>query len=279
MREYRFSDALNYNHARLSEMHNASFQGYFVPLEMTARMSADFWRVNQVDAALSVVMHEREGAFVGLARVGSRGKRGWCGGFGIVPDFRGSGASTLLAEEMVRVARANDLETIQLEVLAQNVRAIKLYEKVGFVKTRRLFGLEIASAALATDAATQVERVSVEELLPAFHRGPRPAWSNELPALLSMNLEAFALTGAGGERSGILVQHANGKMRVVAALLREAITTAEVSALLKAAAGDAQSVQVYNEGEGSLFLEHCQHLGFGEWFTQYEMSMPLQTAS
>lgn len=275
MREYHFSDVLNYTQSQLSEMHNASFQGYFVPLEMTARMSADFWRINQVDAALSVVMHEQEGkgegAFVGLARVGSRGKRGWCGGFGIVPDFRGSGASTLLATEMVRVARASGLESIQLEVLAQNVRAIKLYEKVGFVKTRRLLGLEIASAALPADAAARVERVSLEELLPAFHRGRRPAWSNELPALLSMNLDAFALVSPGGERGGILVQHANEKMRVVTALLGETVTTPAVAALLKTAAGDAQSVQVYNEAEGSLFLEHCQQLGFSEWFTQYEM--------
>ncbi len=271
MREYHFSDVLNYTQGQLSEMHNASFQGYFVPLEMTARMSADFWRINQVDAALSVVMHEREGAFVGLARVGSRGKRGWCGGFGIVPDFRGSGASTLLATEMVRVARAGGLESMQLEILAQNVRAIKLYEKVGFVKTRRLLGLEIASAALPAEAAARVERVSLEELLPAFHRGRRPAWSNELPALLSMNLAAFALVSPGGERDGILVQHANEKMRVVAALLGETVTTPAVAALLKTAAGEAQSVQVYNEAEGSLFLEHCQRLGFGEWFTQYEM--------
>ena len=85
MHEYHFSDALNYTHVQLSEMHNASFQGYFVPMEMTAGMSADFWRTNQIDATRTVVMHDAQGTFVDIARVGSRGKQGWCGGFGIVP--------------------------------------------------------------------------------------------------------------------------------------------------------------------------------------------------
>ncbi len=282
MHAYHFSDALNYSHARLSEMHNASFQGYFVPLEMTARMSADFWRVNQVDAALSVVMHESEGEerFVGLARVGSRGKRGWCGGFGIVPDFRGSGASSLLAAEMVRVARANGLETLQLEVLAQNTRAIRLYEKTGFVTTRRLLGLEIACAALPAAMQARVERVPLAEVLPAFCASElRPAWSNELPALLALGVEAWRLTSPGGERAAILLQRANDKARVVAALPGEGTTTPEVAAFLQIAAGEAQSIQVYNEPEESPLLEHCRRLGFGEWFTQYEMLIKLQAAS
>lgn len=275
MRDYHFSDALNYTHVQLSEMHNASFQGYFFPLEMTAQMSADFWRVNQIDATRSVIMHDRQGTFVGMTRVGSRGKRGWCGGFGIVPDFRGTGASVLLAEQMVRVARESGLETIQLEVLAQNIRAIKLYEKIGFAKSRRLLGLEIASASLPEDTALPVEKVRVETRLSAFYDSRQPAWGNELASLLSMNLEAFALSAPTGQPHSLLVQRTNGNMRVVAALLQDTITTLELATLLKCAAGAARAIQVYNEAEGSLFLEHCLHLGFGEWFSQYEMVMQL----
>lgn len=275
MCEYHFSDALNYTHAQLSEMHNASFQGYFFPLEMTAQMSADFWRVNQIDATRSVIMHDRQGAFVGMTRVGSRGKRGWCGGFGIVPDFRGTGASVLLAEQMVRVARESGLETIQLEVLVQNIRAIKLYEKIGFAKSRRLLGLEIASASLPENVALPVEKVPVETRLPAFYDGRQPAWGNELATLLSMNLEAFVLSAPTGQSHGLLVQRTNSNMRVVAALLQDTITALELASLLKYAAGAARDIQVYNEAEGSFFLEHCLRLGFGEWFGQYEMVMQL----
>src|SRR5579871_258051 len=111
--QYRFSDATGYTLAQMTEMHNESFSGYFMPATMTPEMTAHFWRVYQIDASRSVVMHDQTGTFVGMARVGVRGNRGWCGGFGIAPAFRGSGASKLLAAEMVRVARDSGLTTLQ----------------------------------------------------------------------------------------------------------------------------------------------------------------------
>ncbi len=112
MRTYRFSHALGYTLEQLSEMHNAGFQGYFIPAEMTPGAIADFWRINTIDALRSVIMHDKAGIFVGMGHIGTRGKRGWCGGFGIVPEFRGSGASRLLAGQMLRVARESGLATI-----------------------------------------------------------------------------------------------------------------------------------------------------------------------
>ncbi len=275
MHEYHFSDALNYTHVQLSEMHNASFQGYFVPMEMTAGMSADFWRTNQIDATRTVVMHDAHGTFVGIARVGSRGKRGWCGGFGIVPAFRGTGASILLAKQMVRVARESGLATLQLEVLSQNVRAIRLYEKVGFVRSCRFLGVEIASAALSQDTALSAEAVPVETLLPLLNDHPRPFWGNELASLLTMQLEAYIAPASPEGVNGILVQRTSGKMRVVAALLQSGATPSELAMLLRYAAGDALAIQVYNQVEGSPLLQHCLQLGFVEWFSQYEMFLPL----
>ncbi|HEY7413790.1 MAG TPA: hypothetical protein VH593_01245, partial [Ktedonobacteraceae bacterium] len=73
MHTYHFSNALVYTLEKLSEMHNASFDGYFVPITMTPEMAADFWRMNQIDAQRSVVMHDEAGAFVGMARMGTRG--------------------------------------------------------------------------------------------------------------------------------------------------------------------------------------------------------------
>src|SRR5689334_16073127 len=103
MSEYRFSNALGYTFEQLADMHNTSFSGYFMPVSMTPGQTADFWRTNQIDANRCVVMHDANNTFVGMARMGTRGTRCWCGGFGIVPEFRGNGASKLLASEMVRV--------------------------------------------------------------------------------------------------------------------------------------------------------------------------------
>src|SRR5690348_1666451 len=191
MSSYRFSNALDYTHAQLAEMHNASFSGYFFPMHMSAETSAWFWRVYQIDASACVVMHDEQGAFVGMARVGARGRRGWCGGFGIAPEFRGTGASKLLAAQMVQTARESGLTSLQLEALTQNVKAIKVYEGVGFVATRRLVIIQAASKVLrAAASALQVQAVPLETLLPRLYAGPMPDWEREPASILTLRAEA-----------------------------------------------------------------------------------------
>lgn len=273
---YRFSNALGYTLEQMSAMHNASFSGYFVPIEMTPEMTADFWRVNQIDALRSVVMHSEDGAFVGMARMGTRGKRGWCGGFGIVPEFRGSGASALLAEQMVKVARETGLETLQLEVLTQNVRAFKTYQRVGFTPTRHLFGLELATSALpASEIEQSVEQVAVETLLPWFGDAVSACWSGELATILVSPSEAFVLPGAAGRPNALIVQRSGDRVRTLAALVQKELTDVELVALLRKAAGNEGGILIYNEPEESPLVSRCRTLGFTEFYSQYEMFLAL----
>lgn len=274
MHTYHFSPALEYTLEQISEMHNASFRGYFMPVEMTPEMTATFWRINDIDALRSVVMHDEDGTFVGMARLGIRGRRGWCGGFGIVPEFRGCGASRLLAEEMVRVARECELATVQLEVLTQNERARRLYERVGFITTRRLFGLEIALSSLPAGAPVRVERSAVEPLLARFADMPQPCWGCEPATILASTCESVVLARSAGHCDGVIVQHGQ-RASILASLFSGELDEAKLAALLRQAAGDADDLLVYNEPEESPCLERYQALGFSEFFSQYEMLLAL----
>lgn len=276
MSEYHFSNALGYTFEQLADMHNTSFSGYFMPVSMTPEQTADFWRTNQIDANRCVVMHDANNAFVGMARMGTRGTRGWCGGFGIVPESRGSGASKLLAGEMVRVARETGLSMLQLEVLTQNVRARKLYERAGFVVRRRLLGLEIATSALPAGAVPSIERLALETALSRFQQAPvQPCWSLEPASLLAMNVEAFAVPDSAREPNILVVQRSNGVTRIQAACIQSQLTENEFAALLRSIATDTTTLQVFNEPEESPLLERYMSLGFTEFFSQYEMSFEL----
>jgi ribosomal protein S18 acetylase RimI-like enzyme len=276
MNAYRFSNALDYTHAQLAEMHNISFSGYFFPMNMNAEASAWFWRVYQIDARSSVVMHDEHGAFVGMARMGVRGRRGWCGGFGIAPEFRGTGASKLLAAQMVQAARESGLTSLQLEALTQNVKAVKVYESVGFVTTRRLIILQAASKALAAPApALQAQAVPLETLMPRLYEGPQPDWEREPASILAMQAEAVAAPGADGQLNGLIFRRSGDKILMLATLLQSSLTHAELAALLCAAAGDAAWIQIFNEPEDSPFLARCRDLGFVESVSQYEMFLRL----
>jgi ribosomal protein S18 acetylase RimI-like enzyme len=276
MSTYRFSNALGYSLEQLCEMHNQSFEGYFFPMKMTPEGTADFWRDNQIDARRCVVMHDEAGTFVGMARMGTRGRRGWCGGFGIVPAFRGTGAGKLLAEEMVRVARETGLAELQLEALTQNERAIRLYQRVGFVITRRLYGLEIAPDALPAGADNlRVERVGLDKALTWMARAEKPAWGMELPSILAAHTQALAAYAPDGSESGVVVERLGSRVRISIAALHSAFTDTQVAALFRAAAGNAGGIMVYNSPEGSPLLERSRALGFKEIFSQHEMVLAL----
>jgi len=54
-------------------------------------------------------------------------------GVGLLPDYRDRGIGRRLIEETLRAARRAKLERIELEVYPDNLRAIGLYRKLGFV--------------------------------------------------------------------------------------------------------------------------------------------------
>ncbi|HEY7355787.1 MAG TPA: GNAT family N-acetyltransferase [Ktedonobacterales bacterium] len=276
MSSYHFSNALGYTHEQLAEMHNASFSGYFFPMNITAEQSAGFWQVYQINAAYCVVMHDEQDRFVGMARMGARGLRGWCGGFGIVPEFRGTGASKLLAAQMVQAARESGLTTLQLEALTQNVKAIKLYEGVGFVATRRLVIAQAASKALrAAASALQVQAVPLNALMPRLYEGQRPDWEREPASIQTLRAEAVAAPGADGQLNGLIFRRSGDNIQMLAAVLQSDLSNADFAALLCEAAGDATWVQLFNEPEDSLLLARCRDLGFAETVSQYEMFLRL----
>lgn len=58
-----------------------------------------------------------------------------CGrlGMGLLPHVQGRGVGRRLAEVAIDAARARGVERVELEVFASNTRAIRLYERLGFV--------------------------------------------------------------------------------------------------------------------------------------------------
>ena len=58
-----------------------------------------------------------------------------CGrlGMGLIPHVQGRGLGRHLAEATIHAARARGVERVELEVFASNSRAIRLYERLGFV--------------------------------------------------------------------------------------------------------------------------------------------------
>lgn len=276
MNTYRFTTALDYTLTQLNEMHNLSFSGYFFPSDMTPESTASFYRIYDVAPQHCIVMHAEDGAFVGLAKLALRGSRAWCAGFGIAPAFRGKGLGKLLAAPMIEEARKAGAATLQLEVLQQNIPAFRLYSSVGFVVTRQLVGLQIATASLppATSALSPIP-VTLDDLLPSIIALRQPDWEHELSSILATIHQSMALGSLHNTRTGLVYQRAGEYTRILSSTPSLETTPEEMAALLLAAANGAQTIQVYNEPEDSVSFKLYRALGFQEFFRQYEMVLDL----
>ncbi len=161
----------------IAELFAESFEGYIVPLVSTVEALAARVRMEQIDLALSRIIHAH-GDRAGLSLLARRGRRVRVAAMGIVARKRGRGLGSLLLEDTVQVARAAGARTLLLEVLGVNKPAIALYESGGFRTTRRLVGHNRPS--LDPSPAPEHHIVDVEVLAEALASEPDRPWSWQL---------------------------------------------------------------------------------------------------
>ena len=97
---------------------------YSFPLpEVTER-----WQGFLDDPAVEVLVLEEGGTAVGIA--GSRA--GWVDGLYVLPEWWGRGAGRRLHDEVLRRQRTSGAASCSLWVLAENARARRFYERLGW---------------------------------------------------------------------------------------------------------------------------------------------------
>jgi len=135
-----------FSYADLAALFTRGYEGYFVPMhfdEPTLRYMVDTW---DIDLSRSRVAPD-----AGLANLAIRGDRGWIGGIAVVPEQRRNGVGRALMEAVLELAPP----TVLLEVIEANEPAIKLYESLGFEKTRVLEVWRVEAPLVAAESAAQ----------------------------------------------------------------------------------------------------------------------------
>jgi ribosomal protein S18 acetylase RimI-like enzyme len=173
---------------------NRSFEGYLVPMTHTVDSLRTLMEVNDVALAHSFVGLDSDDQPGGIVLLAVRGARGWIGGMGLAPQWRGRGQAVPLMEAALAEARVLGLVSVELEVLSQNIPAHRLYRHLGFADVR---SLAVFTGSLADDALTlatsgapmqEIQEIAVERALAdydALHEVP-PPWQRARPSLRRM---------------------------------------------------------------------------------------------
>lgn len=146
-----------------------AFSDYIAgPFELTLAQWPALLRRQGIELALGrVAVDAQTGAVLAFALVAPRPRlaRWRLATMGAVPEARGSGAAAQLLQDFVQRGRAAGLAAVELEVFAQNERALRLYRRHGFVERHALHGWQRVAGAGDPQAPNPALAVDAEEAL------------------------------------------------------------------------------------------------------------------
>ena len=266
---------------------NRSFEGYFVPMTHTVGSLRMLIEVNDVALAHSFVAVDEQGRPGGVVMLAIRGSRGWIAGMGLAPQWRGHGQAAPLMEAALTEARTLGLASVELEVLAQNTPARRLYTRLGFAEVRSLAvftGPLTEGTVQREDPSPTIEDVSVEQALADFtalHQAP-PPWQRDRPSLARMasSLHASALMDGDNIRAALIHMPSGLGFSIMDFGSRAATSEArrdDALALIRAlmAPTPGAPVRAINVAPGDALGDALEALGCPTPHTQWEMLLPL----
>jgi ribosomal protein S18 acetylase RimI-like enzyme len=274
-----FVPAARYSSTQLAALFTRGYEGYFVPIVLdtpTFEYIATLCDYDLEHSRVALV----DGVATGFAVLAVRGARGWIGGMGVAPEARGHGLGAALMREVLAEARRLGLRSVDLECLTQNAPALRIYEALGFRRTRMLevWGLEprdVPAPALEVNPLDARECLAVYDTLhPA-----RSPWQRDRGTLEHV-LDKFKALGcsAGGRLQAWLLYRVGGDRINIADLVsipqdNERRFDAMLGALLRE--HPEHEVRLLNLPEGDPAAPSLTRLGGRVDERQFEMTLAL----
>lgn len=123
--------------AQVVQLWNDGFQGYYQNMNRTPEAFLSQLGRQHIHPQLSLIafVDDQPAGFIltAIKDIDDR-KLAWNGGTGIVPQFRGAGLGRLMMQKWLEMLEQQKISSVQLEVVAENEKAVALYQSAGFEK-------------------------------------------------------------------------------------------------------------------------------------------------
>lgn len=198
--------ASHFSFAALADIYSRARVDYIVPMPMNARRMEEYIRHYDVDLDASFIALDEDELELGVGMLGRRGSRAWITRLGILPERRGHKIGQLLTASLIDAARERGAEQVQLEVIEGNEPAHRLFEKLGFVETRRLLVIRRPPGVVEAAMTFEIETLSADDIRVCLdQRLPGASWIEETPSLLNTGtLNGLRVTLPTGEQGWVV---------------------------------------------------------------------------
>lgn len=125
----------------ITEVFNSAFSDYFVPITMTTEQMKIKFESENIALNYSVgvfVDNKMVGFILHFYKLENNIKQIYNGGTGVVKNYRGRKFTEKMYNYILPKLKDENISILTLEVLNQNIQAIKSYKKVGFLEKRNL---------------------------------------------------------------------------------------------------------------------------------------------
>lgn len=172
------------------------FRDYFVNVHMELAGLLAMVERESICLENSVLVYDREKP-VGVGLLAHRNRASRVAAMAVTRQARGKGVGRRILEELVRAALDRQDEHIELEVIEQNIPALRLYQSAGFEIIRGLVGFSLNKLGGVENAS--LEEISLEQAAEMVlrHGLPDLPWQVSAASLASgADCRAYALDGA-----------------------------------------------------------------------------------
>lgn len=147
--------------SQLADLMTRSFEGYFVPINITESALLTMLKRDSIDLTSSRVMMNEDKP-IGIALIARRGWTSRLAAMGILSEGRNQSLGTQTMQKLIEEAKERQDKEMILEVIEQNTAGVKLYKKVGFKKIRRLVGYKLENP--QSDSDEELQEIDIREL-------------------------------------------------------------------------------------------------------------------
>lgn len=189
-----FNTLENLSITELTTLFNQAFADYFIKVEL----STDFMQAKidsediQLDKSVGVFIDGKPVAFILHA---IRNNVAYNAGTGVIPEYRGEHATVKMYNYILPKLKSEGVSEVFLEVIDENIQAIKSYEKVGFIIERKLPCFKGKLLELKGNTSVQINKIENIDLnlLQSFWEW-QPTWQQSTHTLAK--LPDYTLFGA-----------------------------------------------------------------------------------